>query len=127
MLATVGVTLEKGNEFDFGEWFGEGDGDELSKARGFRVAKWYKMVFAMRLPPQMSMEDLQKQEVPQSYLALIEFDSEEVSVEELRRMVEISLTKVTGCSVKEEVDVWELKKVMGDANAILEGNSVFEV
>jgi hypothetical protein len=117
LLVTIVVTLEKDEEFSFGEWFSEGDGSALRKVRGFRGAKWYQMVFAMRLPPRMPLEDLQKQEVPRSYLAMLWFDGEEVSVDELRKAVETSLAKkAEESSVMEEVGVWRLKKVMGDVN-----------
>lgn len=109
------MTPAEGTDDDFDKWYREEHCYELSKCPGYRRTRRFKLTFGRqnRLPAADK-----KISEPPKYLALHEFDSDELPQAELQKTGETEWAKkVMGGVTQTDIGVYKVLKEFGDVKA----------
>lgn len=115
MVISAGLTPAPGTDDDFDKWYREEHCRDLAKCPGYRRTRRFKLTFGRqnRLPATEK-----KIAEPPKYLALHEFDVDELPAKELAATGETPwATKIMGGCVQTEVGIFKILKEFGDVKA----------
>ncbi len=104
-MISAGLTPAPGTDADFGAWYREEHYETLAACPGYVRTRRFKLKSAVRT------------ENPTAYLALHEFDCEELPTEELKKTAETPWSKrIMGSVIGSETGVYKLRGAWGNIN-----------